>query len=209
MRESQQWRTWLKQCRFWLTGGSRKTAYLLAYLRNWTLLEKLPMVQPLKNFPAFYGTRRFTTVSTRALHWSWARPTQSIPSHSISLRSVLISFNINIGLPSGLFIFLPRKVHTQFNRGYLRTFSKFNREVMYDVYSDILSKGVASHVNARATLSNGRTVKENGGGTVCMYRFGPFCIFGTSPLRIPCASQNTPTHDFFVVFLRSSRLISW
>jgi hypothetical protein len=32
-------------------------------------------VQPLKKFPAFYGTRRFITVFTRALHWSlsWAR----------------------------------------------------------------------------------------------------------------------------------------
>jgi hypothetical protein len=29
-----------------------------------------PIVQPLKNFPAFYGTRRFKTVFTRALHWS-------------------------------------------------------------------------------------------------------------------------------------------
>jgi hypothetical protein len=26
--------------------------------------------QLLKNFPAFYGTRRFITVFTRALHWS-------------------------------------------------------------------------------------------------------------------------------------------
>jgi hypothetical protein len=34
------------------------------------LLEKLPIVQLLKNFPAFYGTRYFITVFTRALHWS-------------------------------------------------------------------------------------------------------------------------------------------
>jgi hypothetical protein len=25
----------------------------ITYLRSWALLEKLPMVQPLKNFPAF------------------------------------------------------------------------------------------------------------------------------------------------------------
>jgi hypothetical protein len=30
---------------------------------------KLPIVQLLKKFPAFYGTRWFTTVFTRALHW--------------------------------------------------------------------------------------------------------------------------------------------
>jgi hypothetical protein len=34
------------------------------------LLKKLPIVQPLKNFPAFYGTRKFITAFTRALHWS-------------------------------------------------------------------------------------------------------------------------------------------
>jgi hypothetical protein len=44
--------------------------------------------QLLKNFPAFYGTRRFITVYTRALHWSlsWARYIQSIASHPISRR---------------------------------------------------------------------------------------------------------------------------
>jgi hypothetical protein len=65
---------------------------LLTYLRSWALLEKPPIVQPLKNFPAFYGSRRFITVFTRALHWSlsWARSTQSTPSHPVSLRSILI-----------------------------------------------------------------------------------------------------------------------
>jgi hypothetical protein len=54
---------------------------------SWALL-----VQLLKNFPAFYRTRKFITVFTRALHWSlsWARSTQSIPSHPSSLRSILI-----------------------------------------------------------------------------------------------------------------------
>jgi hypothetical protein len=50
---------------------------------SWALLEKPPIVQSLKNFPAFYGTRRFITVFTRALHWSlsWARSIQSIHIH--------------------------------------------------------------------------------------------------------------------------------
>jgi hypothetical protein len=76
------------------------------YLRSWDLLEKLPIVQPLKNFPAFYVTRRFVTVFTRAVHWSlsWARSIESIPSHPISLRSILIlSTHLRLGLPSGLF----------------------------------------------------------------------------------------------------------
>jgi hypothetical protein len=70
------------------------------------LLEKPPVVQLLKNFPAFYGPRRFITVFKRALHRSlfWARSIQSIQFHPISLRSILIlSANLRLGLPSGLF----------------------------------------------------------------------------------------------------------
>jgi hypothetical protein len=33
------------------------------------LLEKPLVVQLLKNFPVFYGNRRFITTFTRALHW--------------------------------------------------------------------------------------------------------------------------------------------
>jgi hypothetical protein len=33
---------------------------------SWALLEKPPIVQLLKIFPAFYGTRKFNTVFTRA-----------------------------------------------------------------------------------------------------------------------------------------------
>jgi hypothetical protein len=52
----------------------------LTYSWSWALLEELPILQLLKNFPAFYGTHRFITVFTRALHWSlsWARSIQSI-----------------------------------------------------------------------------------------------------------------------------------
>jgi hypothetical protein len=53
-----------------LGGKVRKVMCVVTYLRSWALLEKLPIVQPFKNFPAFYGTRRFITVFTRALHWS-------------------------------------------------------------------------------------------------------------------------------------------
>jgi hypothetical protein len=37
---------------------------------------------------------------------------------------------------------------------------------MYGLWWDILSTDGASHMNARATLSNERTVKENGSGVV-------------------------------------------
>jgi hypothetical protein len=74
--------------------------------RNWALLEKPPIVQLLKSFPATYGTRRFNTVFIRALHWSlsWARSIQSILRHFIPQRCILIlSTNLRLGFPSGLF----------------------------------------------------------------------------------------------------------
>jgi hypothetical protein len=48
-------------------------------------------VKPLDSFPAFYGTRRFITAFTRALHLSlsWTRPIQSTTPHPISPRSIL------------------------------------------------------------------------------------------------------------------------
>jgi hypothetical protein len=40
-----------QECR--LASFIEDLTYLLTYLRSWALLEKLPIVQPLKNFPAF------------------------------------------------------------------------------------------------------------------------------------------------------------
>jgi hypothetical protein len=71
---------------------------------HWTLLEEPPILQLLKNFPAFFGTRRFITVFTRSQHWSLSWSIQSIPAHPISLRSILIlSTHLRLGLPSSLF----------------------------------------------------------------------------------------------------------
>jgi hypothetical protein len=81
---------------------------------SWALLEKPPVAQLLKNFPTFYGTRRFITVFTRALHWSlsWVRLIQSIPPHPVSLRSTVILFSHpRLGLPSVLFLYgFPTKI---------------------------------------------------------------------------------------------------
>jgi hypothetical protein len=86
--------------------GLRSTWLLQLTSWSWALLEKQPVEQLLKNSPTFYGTRRFITVFTRALHCSltWARGIQSISSHPIYLRSILIlSTHLLLGLPSGLF----------------------------------------------------------------------------------------------------------
>jgi hypothetical protein len=40
---------------------------VVIYSWSWALLEKPPILQLLKNVPAFYGTRRFITVFTRAI----------------------------------------------------------------------------------------------------------------------------------------------
>jgi hypothetical protein len=56
----------------------------------------------LNNLPTIYGTRRFITVFTRALHWSvfCARSIQYIP-HILSL--LILSTHLHLRLPSGLF----------------------------------------------------------------------------------------------------------
>jgi hypothetical protein len=59
-----------------------------------------------KSFPTLHETRRFITVFTRTLHWSlsWVRWIQSISSHAIYLRSILIlSSHLRKGLPHDLF----------------------------------------------------------------------------------------------------------
>jgi hypothetical protein len=68
----------------------------ITYLWSWALVEKLPIVQLLKDFPAFYGTRRFITVFMRALHWSLS-----------SARLILIlPTHLHLGLSSVFFIHL-------------------------------------------------------------------------------------------------------
>ena len=61
------------------------------------LLEKLTEAQLVKKFPAFYGTRRFITVFTRARHLSlsWTSWIQSMPP-----PSHLLKIHLNIILPS-------------------------------------------------------------------------------------------------------------
>jgi hypothetical protein len=93
--------------RFHIPGGT--TLHLLVpFLHetwSWALPEKPLVVQLLKNFPIFCGTRKFITVFTRACHWSlfWAILIQSIPPHSISLWSILIlSTHLRLRLPSGI-----------------------------------------------------------------------------------------------------------
>jgi hypothetical protein len=73
---------------------------------SWALLEKTAFAQLLKNFPTLFVGWMFTTVITRALHCSlsWERAIQSIPCHSISLRSTFIlSSHLHLGLSCGLF----------------------------------------------------------------------------------------------------------
>jgi len=70
------------------------------------LLEDLTGFQPVKKFPTFYGTRRFSTAitSSRHLSLSWASSIQSITPPPIFWTSILIlSSHLHLGLTSGLF----------------------------------------------------------------------------------------------------------
>jgi hypothetical protein len=80
---------------------------LFTILTPWSrvLPEELKRPKLLKKFPAFYGTRRFVTLYTRARHLSlsWAILIQSMLPHPISRRSILIlTSHLRLGLPSGL-----------------------------------------------------------------------------------------------------------
>jgi hypothetical protein len=73
---------------------------------SWVPLAKPPVAQLFKNFPTFYGNRRFIIVFTRALYWSLssARSIQLIPTNLISLWFILLlSSHQRLSLPSGLF----------------------------------------------------------------------------------------------------------
>jgi hypothetical protein len=62
-------------------------------LTPWSsVLEKLTGFQPVKKFPAFYGTRRFITVFTIARHLSlsWASSIRPMPTHPTSWESIFI-----------------------------------------------------------------------------------------------------------------------
>jgi hypothetical protein len=64
---------------------------LVTHSCNWALLQKPPIVQLLKDFPAFYGSQRFNTVFTRALHWPLSSATSIHPIPSCLSK---IHFNI-------------------------------------------------------------------------------------------------------------------
>jgi hypothetical protein len=97
-----------------LSFTTKFSLFLLTKLTLWSrsLLERSPNVRTLDSFQAFYGTQRFNTEFTRALHLSlsWARPTQSTSPHPNSTRSIRIfSDYLRLGLPSFL---LPSGVPT-------------------------------------------------------------------------------------------------
>jgi hypothetical protein len=69
-----------------------KSTHLLTFLQSWALPKKQPIMQPFRKFPTILRNPKVDHRVHRALHWSlsWASSIQSIPSHPISLRSILI-----------------------------------------------------------------------------------------------------------------------
>jgi len=90
--------------------------YIHIHTYPWSrvLPEKLTGYQLLKNFPAFYGTRKFISTSTRARHLSLplARSAQFMLPHPTYWGFILIlSSFLRLGLPSSLFpLGLPTKI---------------------------------------------------------------------------------------------------
>jgi hypothetical protein len=92
-------------------------SYVLTHSWSWAFLEEPPIVQPVENFPTFYGTRNFNTVFIRAIHWylSWAISIQSTPSfyHTTIFFSARLSLSvIKRGLPGrGFVVVVPSHFH--------------------------------------------------------------------------------------------------
>ena len=89
------------------TSGMRLSVFTYL-LTPWSkvLLEKLTGLQLFKQFPIFYGIRRFITAFTSARHLplSWDSSIQSKPPHPTSWGSILIlSSHLRLGHPSDLF----------------------------------------------------------------------------------------------------------
>ena len=87
-------------------------------LSSWRLVfrQKLIVPQLVKKLPAFCVTWKFITMFTTAHHLSlsWARSIPSIPSHPVSLRSILILyFHLCSGNQNRLFpwVFLPTCIY--------------------------------------------------------------------------------------------------
>ena len=80
---------------------------LLTYLLTaWSrvLLEKLTGSQPVKKFPAFYGTRKFITAFTRARHLSISSATSSpCPQPTFCKLILVLSSHLHLGHPCCLF----------------------------------------------------------------------------------------------------------
>ena len=114
-----------KKCSFVTDIRNMVLSSLLTYLLTpWSRLhlEKLTDSQLVKKFPAYFGTKIFTTACVSSFHLSFcASSIQSITSHPTNWRSILIlSSHLRLGLPSGLLSsliwtnFISRKIYLQF-----------------------------------------------------------------------------------------------
>ena len=91
----------------WRFPGSQMLRSAVTYVLHGaeSFLRSQLVLQLIKKFPAFYGTRKFITVLRIARHLSlsWANSIQSPQPLPTSWRSILIlSFHLRVGLPNGL-----------------------------------------------------------------------------------------------------------
>jgi hypothetical protein len=106
-----------------------------------SVFNRQQLLRYLNKIPAFYGTRRFITVSTRARHWSlsWARWIQSTTSNLIFKVHMSIIFSSTLGPPSGSLLQVLRpKLHINFfpMRATCLHFIPFNLIILRNSYED-------------------------------------------------------------------------
>jgi hypothetical protein len=89
-------------CKQYFVFYCRQNYLLIPHSR--VLLEHLTSFQLVKNFPSFYGTRKFIAAFTSARHLplSWVSSIQPTPPYPIFWKSILIlPSHLRLGLPSG------------------------------------------------------------------------------------------------------------
>jgi hypothetical protein len=100
------------KCILFLEGRWLKISYQKLTPWSTVFLEKLIVTEVFNKFPAFYGTPKFTTLFTRARHWSlsWTRYIQFPPYISKIPFNITVPFTFTPSKWSLRFRFLKKKV---------------------------------------------------------------------------------------------------
>jgi hypothetical protein len=131
--------------------------------RSWALLERSLAARTFDGFPAFYGTRRFNTEFTRALHLclSWARQIQFTSTHSplqdpyyypttyvlvFLVASFFLAFPPATYMRSSSSLFVLHEQFTSPHPAYTRSFLMLSTHLRLGLPSGLLSSGFPTNL---------------------------------------------------------------